>query len=197
MSKHNFRVAIIGSIASGKSTALKIFKQLGIACYSADDVARNLLKNGEPAYLAILNHLGSNYLLANQELNRDKLRAKLITDPDFKLWLEALMHPQIKKSLKNSRYSSPYCVLEIPLLKNKQDYDIDNVLLIKTSPARQNIFLQNRHLNTQEIAGMLAIQQTNQMRIADAIIYNNGTIEDLKQNIVMLHNNFLQFIHRR
>jgi len=197
MNQHNFRVAIIGSIASGKSTALKIFKQLGIACYSADDVARNLLKIGEPAYLAILNHLGSNYLLANQELNRDKLRAKLIADPEFKLWLESLMHPKIKKSLIDTSYSSPYCVLEIPLLKNKQDYHIERVLLIKTSPVRQHIFLQNRGLNAQEIAGMLAIQQTDQMCIADDIIYNNGTIEELKHNIIMLHQNFLQFIQRR
>lgn len=186
-----YTIALIGGIASGKSTLLKMFRDLGIECFSADEIARDIVKINQPAYLAIVHHLGQDYLLPNQELDRAKIRIKMLNDSHFKTWLEHLTYPLIRKSLQEARKNtkSPYCVLEIPLLKNKADYQIDRVLLIQTTPERQKDFLKQRGLTDDEISKLLQAQIPEHIRLqlADDIIDNSQSIETLEKKIKKLH----------
>jgi dephospho-CoA kinase len=191
----SYSIGLIGGIASGKSTVLKMFRELGIECFSADEIAREIVQINQPAYLAIVEHLGKDYLLPNQELDRAKIRKKMLDDKDFKLWLEQLTHPIIRARLleaKNHALSS-YCVLEIPLLKNKVDYQLDQVLLIQTTSKRQKEFLKVRGLTDDEITNILQAQipEHIQLQLADNIIDNSQSMDELKKQIQTLHQNYL------
>lgn len=43
-------IGLTGSIATGKSTVSKMFKEWEIPVVDADQIARNVVKPGEPAY---------------------------------------------------------------------------------------------------------------------------------------------------
>jgi len=91
------RIAITGSLASGKSTALKAFRAAGYATASADQIVEQIYKRRA---------VTKSELLKRYSRSRTGIKK-----------LEAWIHPQVKrevsKFLKNSRRSS---VVEIPLL---------------------------------------------------------------------------------
>lgn len=189
-----YSVGLIGGIACGKSTVLKIFRELGIECFSADEVAKEIMQPHQSAYQKILEHLGHEYLLPNQELDRAKIRKKMLADGDFKYWLEQLTHPLIRKRLQElqNNAQSPYCILEIPLLKNKKDYHLDRILLIQSNPNRQKEFLKQRGLSEAEIQPLLQAQIPENIRLAlaDDIIDNTQSFETLAVNVQALHQKY-------
>jgi dephospho-CoA kinase len=182
---------IIGGIASGKSTALNCFKQLGIDCYSADEISRELVIKDAFCYHQILAKCGPACLNPDTSLNRDYLRQLLLKDRDFKHWLEELLHPLIRQTLieKAKLNQKAYCVLEVPLLKCKDDYPNSKVLYIHTKLAKQKLFLKNRNLSDAEIESLLAIQipANLSLKLADFVIENNGTLTDLAEKIKDIH----------
>ena len=190
-----YKVGLIGGIASGKTAALHYFKSLGIDTFSADEVARQLKLKNSPCFQKIITHCGPKYLLPNGELNRDLLRQKLIQEPAFKNWLEDLLHPLIQDILKKNMNASKtsYCIVEIPLLKDKASYHLDRVLYIKSSPHTQQSRLTKRGLSHTHIQGMLKLQISEQERekIADDIVMNNDTLENLHHEIDRLHQFYL------
>lgn len=182
---------LIGGIASGKSTALAIFRELGIACFSADEIARECVATGTPYYQAIIEKCGPKIIDETDSIHRERLRKRMLQDKDFKSWLESLLHPEIRKRLieKAAHAPGPYCVLEIPLLKNKTDYPHTKVLYIHTNSDRQKAFLKKRGLSQAEIKSLLAIQIPEKLSfdLADIVIENEGDLNDLKENILAFH----------
>jgi dephospho-CoA kinase len=189
-----YSIGLIGGIACGKSTVLKIFRDLSIECFSADEVAKEIMQPKQIAYQKILEHLGYEYLLPNHELDRAKIRKKMLADSDFKHWLEQLTHPLIRKRLQELQNNahSPYCVLEIPLLKNKKDYHLDRILLIQSNPSRQKEFLKQRGLTEAEIQPLLRAQipENTRLALADDIIDNTHSFETLLHNVQALHQKY-------
>ena len=56
-------VGLTGGIGSGKSTAVKIFKELGIDSIDADDVAKNILDSNKNARKLFIEEFGDKYIL--------------------------------------------------------------------------------------------------------------------------------------
>ena len=190
-----FKVGLIGGIASGKTAALQYFKSLGIETFSADEIARQLTQKKGSCFQTIINHCGHDYLLPNGELNREMLRQKLIQEPSFKHWLEALLHPLIQSILieKMNACHTPYCIVEIPLLKDKSPYQLDRVLYIKSSPQIQQSRLVSRGLSETHMKGMLQLQIPEQEReqLADDIVVNDQSLNELHKQIDKLHQFYL------
>jgi dephospho-CoA kinase len=189
-------IAIIGGIGCGKSTALKFFQDKHIACFSADDFARQLTQMNTPQYKFIVEHVGPDCLHPNGELNRGFIRQKMLQDASFKQWLEQLLHPKIKQLLLKSREKahSPYCVLEIPLLNDKQSYNIDRVLNVDCDLEQQIYRLQSRGLTQDDIQGLLNHQVAGELRdaITDDRIVNNGDIHSFYHQLEQLHQYYLK-----
>lgn len=189
------KIGLIGGIASGKTTALDFFKSEGIETFSADEIARQLTQMNNPCFEAILSHCGPEFLLPNGELDRTLLRQKIMIEPSFKTWLESLLHPLIQEVLiKNIlECTGPYCIVEIPLLKEKNRYHLDRVLYIKSSESEQKKRLESRGLSKEHIEGMLKLQIPEQHRnqLADDIIENNSTYENFLKKLQAIHQQYL------
>lgn len=191
----SLRIGLIGGIACGKSTALKYFKSQGIDTFSADEIARSLTQKSSPCFQMIKEYCGNECLLENGEIDRSYLRQRLLQEPAFKDWLESLLHPIIQNTLISlmNQSKTPYCVVEIPLLKNKNTYHLDRVLYIKAPSSEQTARLISRGLPNQHIEGMLKAQITENIReqLADDIIENNEKLTDFYKNLTKLHQYYL------
>jgi dephospho-CoA kinase len=192
-----FIIGLTGGIGSGKTTAANIFASYGINVIDADQVARELVAPDQPAYHAIVEKLGSDILKTDHTLNRAKLRDLTFNDPALKKWLEALLHPEVRKIMQEKalQASSPYCILMIPLLLETAHYPIINrVLVIDADEERQLIRVKNRdNMTDEQVKRIIASQipRAERLRKADDIIHNSGDLQQLSDAVEMMHQKYL------
>lgn len=191
-------VAITGSIASGKSTVAARFKTLGVDVIKADDVAKHLTTTDKPAFNQIVKHFGRSILDKNGDLNRPRLRELIIAESCERSWLENLLHPLIRTEIINqvNQSTTPYCVIEIPLLRSKRDYPyLNRILLVSlASEEEQCLRLIKRDKHTpDEALALLKTQPTHQeyLAIADDQLINDGTLTELYEKVDVLHKFYL------
>lgn len=88
------RVGLTGGLGSGKSTAARLFRSLGVHVIEADEVGRALMQPGQAVYAAILRHFGPGVLGADGALDR-----KALADIAFRQGrlheLNSIVHPPV------------------------------------------------------------------------------------------------------
>lgn len=186
----HFVVALGGGIASGKSAAAIRFVQLGAGVYDADVAAREVVRQGEPAYAAIVDHFGESVRNTDGGLNRHILRERVFADPAQRKMLEAIVHPRVRAWLRDrvAQDSNAYCVLLIPLLAETwpQYAWVDRVAMIDVPREVQVERLLLRDGVTLQLAeAMLAAQATRERRLALAqdVLDNSGTMAQLHAQV--------------
>ena len=192
-------IGLTGSIASGKSTVAAHFAELGIDVISADHIARELVKRNQPALQHIINHFGNAILTADGELNRRYLRELIVHNIDDRRWLENLLHPLIRERIQQDIHQCkrPYCIIEIPLLTDKSNYPyLNRVLLVTADPEQQITRIMARdHSSREQASNILATTRADENKrraIADDVLVNDGGVDALRQQVEMLHT---QYIH--
>ncbi|MCP0914427.1 MULTISPECIES: dephospho-CoA kinase [Legionella] len=196
-------IGLSGGIASGKSTVARYFSELGVQVISADEIARQITAPNQAAYHKIVQHFGKHILDASGALNRRQLRQIIFNQASQRQWLENLLHPLIRQQIEKDVAScrSAYCIIEIPLLINREAYSyLDRILLVETDRRVQIARITQRDLCTQEEAlAILAAQSTpaQYRSLADDILVNHGSLEELKQQITKLHKDYVQYAMKK
>lgn len=189
-------VGLTGTIASGKSTVIAYFNQLGIDTINADTIAKELTTIDTPALKEIIDHFGHTFQLQTGELNRRLLRQHIMSHPTDKIWLENLLHPLIRKEIERriTISRSQYCIIEIPLLSDRNLYPyLNRVILITAEPEQQiKRLIARDHCSKTEAQKMLAQQEQNNNRatLADDVVLNNSSINELNKQLFALHQKY-------
>jgi len=198
-------LGLTGGIASGKSVLTSWLENHGVEIIDADLISRELVKPNTPIFLEILKHFGLDILNSKQNLNlglnRALLRQKIFENPKDKVFLENLLHPQIRQNIEKKIKASKAEIicLVIPLLKSRNQYPmIQKLILIDTPPEIQKTRLINRDKIPEDLAKkMINAQLSRQERLnlinkkTDFVIYNHEDLENLEQNF---EKNFQQLI---
>ncbi len=196
-----FVVGLTGNIASGKTTAAKIFSSFGIQVLNADQISKELTVKNMPAYEQIVKHYGTDVLLENGELNRKRLREIIFSQPNERQWLENLLHPLIRTQLEHLANSctTPYCVIEIPLLLNKNNYPYLNKILALIAPKNLQVarVMERDQCSEAQALAILSTQPDDNARvkIADDVIINDSRLGALRHNLETLHHKYLSTIN--
>jgi|SaaInlStandDraft_1057018.scaffolds.fasta_scaffold15905_2 dephospho-CoA kinase len=187
------RIGLTGGIGSGKSTAAAEFKKLGVSVIDLDQLARDVVQTGTPALNKISDHFGEQILLESGELDRAELRNIIFGDAKEKEWLENLLHPLIRERQLEleSRSTSPYLVIEIPLLvENIEAQKVDRILVVETPREDQVLRTMARsQLSESEVNDIISGQATAEERraVAQDRIDNSGSIPELAAQVETLH----------
>ena len=192
-------IGLTGGIGSGKSTVAKAFIALGIQVVDADYASRALVEPGMPALKAIVAHFGTKLMLPDGCLNRSALRQIIFSDKMQKSWLESLLHPLIqdwiRSQLKLALASSPYVILESPLLfEAEQHLLVSEVLLVDVPVELQLTRAMARDSNTKEqIQSIINAQMSRLDRLGRAdLVFDNSLPENTVPSRVQdLHQQFL------
>ena len=125
-------IGLTGTIGSGKSTALKLFKEKGCLVISSDEVVLNLYKEDK-----VINKINKMFNLSfKDEVDKKVLRDYLLTHPKDKKRLENLVHPLVKQEIVKTLASSKekIRIVEVPLLFKAHYEDIfDSIIVIEAS----------------------------------------------------------------
>ncbi len=193
-----FLVALTGGIASGKSTVADRFAALGVPILDADVVARELVEPPSAALEAIVARFGTQVLRPDGHLDRRRLRERIFADPAERLALEAILHPAIRRTLRDraTALSHAYGLIAIPLLSESSGYDwIDRVLVVDAPRAVQlERLLRRDGLSPALAESMLDAQASRERRLAlaDDVLDNGGTPEALDAQVRRLHARYLE-----
>jgi len=191
-------IGLTGGIGSGKSTVASFFRALDIPVIDSDLIAHQLLTPAYPTFKTVLQHFGEIIIDKQGIIDRTVLRTLIFQDPKERQWLETILHPLIRQEILRtaSALSSPYALVEIPLLIEAKFEDlVDRILVIDCSEALQITRTSLRFSFTPD--GVLAIIKTQahrSVRLAKAhdVIENEGSLEDLKIKVKNLHRYYLQ-----
>lgn len=185
-------LGLTGGIASGKTTVADLLAEQGIDIFDADQVARDIVKPGEPTLSEIIKHFGQEVLSADGTLNRQALRKIIFDASDERIWLENLTHPRIRQRMQESAANSTaqHCCLVIPLLVNRQAYPmIEKVIVVDVDENIQIERLMARdHIDETAAKKILCAQISRQSRLklADFVITNNNGPESLTKQVEKL-----------
>ncbi len=192
-----FVVGITGGIGSGKSAVTDHLETLGITVVDADKVARVVVEPGTSGLAAIVDHFGTDILLADGSLDRAALRKIVFDNPDERGVLEGITHPRIREEIARqlSETTSPYVVLSSPLLlESGQNASADYVVVVDLPEEVQLSRTMARDDNSETLVKqIMAAQLDRQTRLsrADTSIMNDGSLEALYERVEKLHDDLL------
>jgi dephospho-CoA kinase len=89
------RIGLTGGIGSGKSTVAQMLADRGAAVVDADEIAREIVVPGGPAYEAVVERFGRAVVSGDGTVDRAALASIVFSDPVALADLNAITHPLI------------------------------------------------------------------------------------------------------
>lgn len=190
-------IGLTGGIGSGKTAVSDSFEALGIDVVDADLASRVVVQKGKPCLLKIAQHFGEDILTKEAELDRAKLREIIFKSEEEKNWLESLLHPAIANQIQDelNASKSPYTILVSPLLLETNQKDFCSKVLAVDVPVETQVerTLKRDGVSKEQVQAIInsQISRNDRLNLADEVIVNDGTLEDLEIAVKNLHEKFL------
>ncbi len=190
-------IGITGGIGSGKTTVADLFSSLGVPVIDADELARQVVTPGQPAYEEIVQFFGPTVVSESGELDRRQLRERAFSNPENRAHLEKIVHPRVYAQMNRQldRLDVPYAIVVVPLLIETGGQDLVNRVLVVDSPETLQIDRTTRRDGTTAAAveKILSAQMDRSSRLsaADDVIENDASEEALKEAVCELHQKYL------
>lgn len=178
------KYAIVGNIASGKSTVEEILRNKGYAVFDTDKIAHKILNSSSDVLTAFNDY----DILTDGKIDRIKLAKIVFSNPEEMKKLESIIHPQVKESiLKIFNMDFDIVFISVPQLFEAGFEDLfDKIIFITAKKETRLKRLMNRNNYTEsEAVKRIEAQVSEAYKLdkSDYVIENNGSIEDLKEMI--------------
>ena len=185
------KIGLTGGIATGKSHVLDRFRQRGVPCLDADELAHGVTAAGTEATAAIAERFGAVVLAADGSVDRKKLGSIVFADPAARRELEAIVHPAVHRAIAMGvrafeLMGDALAVVDIPLLfETGAEKTFDRVIVTACAAETQVARLVQRGL-TEEAAGQrLAAQWPTERKTAraDFVITTDGSFAETDEQV--------------
>ncbi len=182
-------IGVTGPIGAGKSTVIRILRELGADAIDADQVAHEVMEPGGAAYRAVVEAFGPGILTDNGRIDRARLAQIVFRDPEALKRLESIVHPAVFEEIKRRIEASDRAVIAleaIKLLEAGLSITIcDEVWVVVADPQVQMRRLRERGMDEGEARRRMAAQLPREayVRRADVVIDNSGSLEALRQQV--------------
>jgi dephospho-CoA kinase len=186
-----WKIGLTGSIATGKSTVLQAFADLGVPVFSSDDAVHELYA-GEavPVVEGLFPGVSHNGAIDRAELSR-----RLVAEPARLKTLEAAVHPLVRARIgkflaEAESTGAALAVVDIPLLfEGGFDYGLDRVAVTMAELATtRKRALARPGMSVEKLDAILARQmpQDEKRKRADYILYTEGPLDKTKTAVKAL-----------
>jgi dephospho-CoA kinase len=176
-------VGLTGGIGSGKSTVADLLVQRGAVLIDADQVARDVVEPGGPAYQPLVDRFGPGIVTPDGAIDRPALAALAFADEESRLALNAITHPAIGAAMMAARDAhegtDDIVVLAIPLLTavHRDTVKLHKVVVVDTPTdvALQRLLSQRGFDRADAEARIRSqISREERMNEADYVLDNSG-----------------------
>jgi dephospho-CoA kinase len=183
-------VGLTGGIGSGKSTVSAMLADRGAEIIDADQIAREVVLPGTPAWCKIREHFGPGVLTPDGFIDRKALGELVFADPAKLAVLNEITHPaifeRIADRLEAAHDRHAVVVLDAALLlETELAQRVDLVLLVHAPREAQVERLVLRGMGADQANARIAAQLSEDERLAgaDLVIDNSGRREELGKRV--------------
>ena len=190
-------IGLTGGIGSGKSVVGNFFTELGIDVIDADLISRNILDTNKKARKLFVKSFGNEFIDKKGNVNREQLRTTIFDDKEKKMSLESIIHPLVREEIINftEQSKSIYKIVMAPLIYETQSSNLyEKIIVIDCDEQEQIERASKRDGKSKEnILSIIKTQASRNQRnsIADFIILNDSSIEDLRLKVIQIHQKLL------
>lgn len=185
-------VGLTGGIGSGKSTVAKMFQELGVAVYIADDEAKKMMNEDVFVKKQIIELLGKDSY-KDEKLNRRYIADIVFKDKQKLNQLNAIVHPEVAKHFNHwkKEQKGGYVIKEAAILFENEGYKQCDQTILVLAPIEIRIerVLKRDSSSREDIMYRMNNQWDDAKKIplADHVI-NNNNLEDTKNQVNEIHN---------
>jgi dephospho-CoA kinase len=188
-------VGLTGGIGSGKSAVAALLVERGAVLVDADQVARDVVAPGGPAYQPLIDRFGSAIVAADGTIDRRALASEAFADEATRLELNAITHPAIGIAMIAARDAhegtDDIVVLAIPLLTaaHRETVKLDVVVVVDcpTDVALERLLSQRGFDRADAEARIRAqISREERCKEADYVLDNSGDRAALEAEVATL-----------
>ncbi len=181
------KIAITGIIASGKSALCSILKKKGAYVISSDEVVHQIYSQNKELQARVIDEFGEG-IVSRGEIDREKLGNIVFHDINALKRLEGIVHPYVKNAIKETynlvkdqNYSA--FVVELPLLFEMSLNSWFELNVTVSSPEEEcrQRFDKIHGKGAFDRRMSFQFSQSEKERLADLIIENNGSLDDLER----------------
>ena len=190
--KDKFILGITGGVGSGKSRILDILQRdYGFHVIQADQVAKGLMEPGMEGYHAVVDYLGPSVLNEDRSLDRAVMADIIFHDPVKRRRVDELTHPLVwKAAMKEAREAREGRVVIEAAIPSKEFRDkCSEMWYVYTSRENRIKRLEeNRGYTVEKTLAIMENQVSEETfrAFSDAVIDNNGTLEETRAQIQAL-----------
>ena len=187
-----FTIAVTGGIGSGKTQVTNYLISKGFTVIDADKMSREMTAAGGKAMPYILEHFGPAFVNEDGSLNRVAMRDLVFKDPSKKELLEEGTTKVVLEDIEAIKKERAECgdtvlFFDIPLLfetGTQNDYDAVWVVTADYEIRKQRVMARDG-IDAGIIDLIMDSQEGEEQKaaMADLVIYNNGTLEELRRNV--------------
>lgn len=186
------KLAVTGSLGSGKTLVCKILSELGAFVVNTDELAHQFLISDSACIHKIELLFGSEVKVGHQ-IDRKKLAHLVFADAKKLDLLEKTLHPLIFKKMEAlyletcASSNQSLFVVEVPLLfEAKWESFFDTIMMVESDEllCRKRALARGLSLKDYELRLKRLLPVEEKIRRADYVVHNNTTQESLKQQII-------------
>jgi dephospho-CoA kinase len=188
-------IGLTGGIGSGKSAVAELLVARGAVLIDADQVARDVVTPGGPAYQPLIDRFGPGIVARDGTIDRPALAAVAFTDDAARADLNAITHPAIGAAMIEAQDSfaatDEVVVLAIPLLTalHRETMKLDEVVVVDcpTDIALERL-LSQRGMDRADAQARIRAQISRKERVKDAdyVLDNSGDRSALEAEVERL-----------
>ena len=172
------KIGLTGGIGVGKTYVSKIFNQMGIPIFNADEQAKKCMVEDTDLKAAIQLSFGENMYI-NGTLQKDALAEIVFSNSESLAMLNTLVHPVVKQKFENwcNMQSNLMVIKEAAILFESDAHLGLDVVVCVSAPEKLRITrVQNRDASSiEQIESRMSKQmpQAEKEELADFLIFND------------------------
>jgi dephospho-CoA kinase len=188
-------IGLTGGIGSGKSAVADLLVQRGAVLIDADQLARDVVAPGGPAYQPLIDRFGTGIVAGDGTIDRPALAAVAFADDAARADLNGITHPAIGVAMIEARDaladSDHVVVLAVPLLTalHRETMKLDKVVVVDTpTDIALERLLSQRGMDRGDAEARIRAQITREERTtgADYVLDNSGDRASLETEVARL-----------
>jgi len=182
--KRLIKVGLTGGIATGKSTTLQHWQQLGAAGIDTDELAHRTLAPHTPTWDEVVRTFGTKILNDDGTVNRSQLGDIVFANESKRLALNHIIHPAVHEMWAEAMQKlerdgqTEVVVVSVPLLYEvAAETEFDCVVAVGCSEGTQLARLKQKGLTEDQARARICAQWPLQLKMdrADFVIWNDGS----------------------
>lgn len=195
-------IGLTGGIGSGKTAVSDLLGKLGAGVIDTDLISHQITAPGGKAIPLITKEFGADFIDPQGALDRPKMRALVFADSNARQALEKITHPLIqqetaKQAFELAKSGAPYLVFVVPLLIESGSWvNLIDYLIVVDCPEETQIqrVMHRSNMTRLDVENILKAQTSRKFRLAaaNAVIENQGSLDELKSEVLKLHQELLK-----